>query len=304
MSSQVSATINSNFEKTVRNLSYRTNSSKTFRDNIELNCQIGVLLPTYCEAASIEQLINEIESLKLNISILVIDDSSPDGTMNIVRTLQEKYNNILLIVRPKKSGLGTAITDGFKTFLSFKNPPKYVITMDADYSHNPKDIPRLVKTAAEGYALVIGSRYLPGGETKKWSPIRIMISKAANEFASVAIGARIRDCTSGLRCYSMGLLEKVISELHSQTYEIQIETIRQAIKKGFFIREMPITFINRKLGKSKLSSNEIRQFVSYIAKAKLEDYFEIRRYPHYVDVTALSDEVLINLFYLRTVPEA
>ncbi len=271
---------------------------KILEGNFELNSDIGVILPTYCEAANIEQIINEIENLRLNVSIMVIDDSSPDGTSNIVRRLQKKYDNILLLVRSEKSGLGTAITDGMKIFLSMTNPPKYVITMDADYSHDPKDIPKLVNVADEGYDLVIGSRYLPGGKIIEWSPVRMMISKVANKFASVIIGLKIRDCTSGLRCYSLTLLRKVISELHSQTYEIQIETVRQAVKKGCRISEMPIIFANRKLGKSKLTLNEIRQFVSYIGKAKFEDYFGIPRYIYHAS-TESSNEVFIEFFNAR-----
>ena len=272
--------------------------SSQVEGNLDLKSEIGIILPTYCEAANIEKLISELEHSDLNASILVIDDSSPDGTSNVVRSLQEKYSNILLVVRPRKSGLGTAITEGMKTFLYLKDPPKYVITMDADYSHNPRDIPGLVSVARRGYDLVIGSRYFPGGRTVKWSPIRIMISKTANKFASVIIGARIRDYTSGLRCYSLRLLKRVINELHSPTYEIQIETIRQAVKKECCITEMPITFSNRKLGKSKLTLNEIRQFVSYVAKTKFEDYFGIPKYI-YAGKVQPSDEILTEFFHSR-----
>ncbi len=127
--------------------------------NLENTCEIGVILPTYCEAQNIEKLITEIENLQLNTSILVIDDSSPDKTSEIVEGLQKKYGNILLLVRSEKTGLGTAITDGFKLFLSLNNPPKLVVTMDADYSHNPKDIPRLLSSIRDPQGLVIGSRY-------------------------------------------------------------------------------------------------------------------------------------------------
>jgi len=129
---------------------------------IEVNSQVGVILPTYCEAQNIEKLITDIENLPLNTTILVIDDSSPDGTAEIVKKLKQKWPNVRLIVRPQKSGLGSAITDGFKVFLSAENTPKYVVTMDADYSHNPKDLPKLILAMRNGSGLVIGSRYCRG----------------------------------------------------------------------------------------------------------------------------------------------
>ncbi len=232
--------------------------------NLEANSEIGIILPTYCEAANIDKLIHEIESLNLNVSILVIDDSSPDGTADIVRELQKKYDNILLFVRPKKHGLGTAITDGFKIFLLLKNPPNFMITMDADYSHGPEEIRKLIGAAHQGADLVIGSRYCHGGSTINWGFFRLLISKMANLTASLIIGAGICDYTSGMRCYSMKLVDSIIDDLHSQTYEIQIDTTRQAYLRKFKIKETPITFINRKQGKSKLTLNEIKDFLSYM----------------------------------------
>jgi len=238
--------------------------SSNVEGDINIKSDVGVILPTYCEAANIGQLIQEIEDLKQKISILVIDDSSSDGTANIVRSLQKKYNNILLLSRPKKYGLGTAITDGFKIFLSLKNPPEYIVTMDADYSHNPKDVPRVVSTAKEGKGLAIGSRYCKGGRIINWSLFRLVTSRVANLIASVLVKAKIHDYTSGLRCYSTKLVRAIVADLHSQTYEIQIETVRQACRRKFDVREVPMTFVNRKKGKSKLTPNEIKEFISYI----------------------------------------
>jgi dolichol-phosphate mannosyltransferase len=229
---------------------------------LEQHSEVGIILPTYCEAENITKLIDEIESLDLNTSVLLIDDSSPDGTANLVRTLQSQYHNILIFVRPRKSGLGTAITDGFKIFLSLKNPPKYIITMDADYSHSPQDILRLV-SVANNTGIVIGSRYCPGGGAINWSITRLLISRVANLISSALIEADIHDYTSGLRCYSTELVKNMINDLHSETYEIQEETIRQARIKGFAVKEVPMIFINRKKGKSKLSKKEIQEFISY-----------------------------------------
>lgn len=229
---------------------------------------VAVLLPTYCEAGNIENLIREIEELKLNLLVTVIDDSSPDRTAEIVKKLQKEFSNILLFVRPEKLGLGTAITTGFRSLLSLKCPPDYFVTMDADYSHNPQDIPKLIRVAEHGYDLVIGSRYCKGGKTIGWPRIRWLISRLANFIASATIRTRLHDCTSGLRCYSRHYVEAVLPHLHSQTYEIQIETVKQAWLQGFRVKEIPITFENRKRGKSKLTKAEFRAFLSYVVKAK------------------------------------
>ena len=230
--------------------------------------EIGIILPTYGEADNISRLIEDIEDLKLNASILVIDDSSPDDTAKIVQEKQAKYKNILLCIRPKKSGLGTAITDGFKFFLSSKQKPKYVVTMDADYSHNPKAIPQLVSSMYKAdYGIVIGSRYCKGGNISGWPFTRKVISQVANFIAKLSLGLKPRDCTSGFRCYSTKFLTAAIGNLHSHTYEIQIETIRQALLRNFNVKETPICFINRKQGKSKLSLTEIESYLTYTLKA-------------------------------------
>jgi dolichol-phosphate mannosyltransferase len=256
-------------EKRSGGLGSEENVNDFVEGNLEGKSEVGLILPTYCEAANIQKIISEIESLNLDISILVIDDSSPDKTAEIVRNLQKKYRNIILFVRSKKLGLGTAITDGFKIFLSLENPPKYIVTMDADYSHNPKDLPRLIAAAKRGNELVIGSRYSQGGSVSDWSAIRLAISKVANLMASLVIGAPIRDYTGGMRCYSTKLVKTILGDLHSQTYEIQIETIRQSYLRGFKIKEVPITFANRKKGKSKLTPSEIIAFLSHILKSIL-----------------------------------
>ncbi len=201
--------------------------------------------------------------------LLVIDDSSPDETRSIVENLNEKYGNILLLKRPRKMGLGTAIRDGFELLLSQPNPPKYIITMDADYSHNPYDIPKLLEFAKSGYDLVVGSRYCEGGSAKGWTVFRRITSMVANRMARSLIQVQVNDFTSGFRCYSRRCIQDVLSKLHSQTYEIQIETIRQAKLHNLKVGEFPITFENRKKGKSKLSLSEIIAFSDYILKVLL-----------------------------------
>jgi len=226
-----------------------------------------VILPTYCESQNIEGLIIDIENLGLDASILVVDDSSPDGTAERVRKMQSKYDNILLRVRPAKLGLGTAITDGFQTYLTLDKIPSYVVTMDADYSHDPKTIPQLLSLAQAGCGIAVGSRYCKGGATEGWSSFRKLVSRTANLIAKSVVGLGLRDCTSGFRCYSADFLKAAIGSLHSQTYEIQIETVRQALSRGFTVAEVPILFTNRKRGKSKLTLTEIQSYTSYVLKA-------------------------------------
>lgn len=230
---------------------------------------VAVMLPTYCEAENIENLIREIENLKLSTIIAVVDDSSPDGTANIAKNLQKEYGNIHVISRPEKMGLGTAITAGFRYLLKLKKTPDYIVAMDADYSHNPQDIPRLVEAAMNGSDLAIGSRYIKEGKVIGSSLRRRLISRLANVVAALIVGARLHDCTSGFRCYSKRYVKSVLPSLHSQTYEIQIETIKQARLSGFTIKEIPITFVNRKRGKSKLTQTEIQGFLSYILRVWL-----------------------------------
>jgi dolichol-phosphate mannosyltransferase len=172
----------------------------------------------------------------------------------------------MLIVRSSKLGLGTALTLGFKTFLALERPPKKIIAMDSDYSHNPQDIPLLLSSLGKGDGLVIGSRYCPGGKISGWPLTRRVISRTANILAKSIARLKLNDCTSGFRCYSTDFLKAAIGNLHCTTYEIQIETAKQARLHGFGIKEIPVLFVNRKLGKSKLSFSEIKGFLHYITK--------------------------------------
>ena len=241
---------------------------------VETDPDTAIVLPTYCEAENIGDVICAIKELSLDSTLLVIDDSSPDETQNIVKGLKEEYKNIILLSRPRKTGLGTAVIDGFRLLLSQPNPPEYIITMDADHSHNPNDIPKLLDLAKKGYDVVVGSRYCEGGKVKGWTVARRIVSQTANKITRMIIKLPMSDFTSGFRCYSKKYVQKVLPKLHSQTYEIQIETIRQAKLQNSKVGEVPITFENRKKGKSKLALNEIIAFSEYILKAFWEQLFE------------------------------
>jgi dolichol-phosphate mannosyltransferase len=237
--------------------------------HLKANSQVGIILPTYCEADNIANLIRDINALKLDASILVIDDCSPDGTGQIVQNLQKEYDNILLCEREQKNGLGSAITDAFKLFLAMENMPQKIVVMDADYSHNPKDLPRIIDEMNGDCGVVIGSRYVEGGKIVGWPISRKLISRIANMTARSTLKLKLSDCTSGFRCYSAGFLKVAVSSLHSHTYEIQIETVRQAMVRNFKVKEIPVVFVNRKRGKSKLSRTEIQSYLSYIFKTVL-----------------------------------
>ncbi|HTY74485.1 MAG TPA: polyprenol monophosphomannose synthase [Candidatus Nanoarchaeia archaeon] len=234
--------------------------------NAKTNSRIGIILPTYCEVQNIEKIITEIQALPLDATILVIDDNSPDHTAEAVKKLQKKNDKLLLLERPEKAGLGSAITDGFRAYLAMEHPPEYVITMDADYSHNPQDLTRLVDAMNSDCSLAIGSRYCKNGKTQGWPVQRRIISRVANVIARQLLGLKLHDCTSGYRCYTTVLIRQTIGFLHSQTYDIQIETVKQAHQQGFQILEVPILFTNRKQGKSKLNVKEIENYLSYIFK--------------------------------------
>lgn len=246
---------------------------KVAKINLAVEPNVVVIIPTYCEAKNIEKLIRKIQRLDLNLRIIVIDDSSPDQTPQIVKRMGSEFDNVVLISRPKKMGLGTAITNGFFIALKLNPVPDFIITMDSDFSHDPADIPQLVKIAKKGYHLVIGSRYVSGGCMKNWPFSRRILSRTANLLATGVVGVKLKDFTSGFRCYSKDYVAQVLSKLHSTTYEIQIETIRQAYLNNHKIKEIPITFINRKNGNSKLSSTEILGFTSYILVTMLSNFF-------------------------------
>jgi dolichol-phosphate mannosyltransferase len=235
------------------------------------NSRVAIILPTYCEAENIKNLILTIENLKNDSTIIVIDDSSPDGTGDIVKRLQIEHSNVILLSRPYKAGLGTAITQSFRFILSQPNPPEHIITMDADYSHDPKEIPKLLEKANKGYDIVVGSRYCQGGKVKGWNLTRLMISKIANKITAKLVALPINDFTSGFRCYSRNYIQKILPNLHSQTYEIQIETLRQGCINQAKVIEVPITFTNRKKGKSKLTKNEILSFFLYVLKSAVKN---------------------------------
>ena len=212
-----------------------------------------VIIPTYNEKDNIRTVIERLQALPIELDILIIDDNSPDGTADIVRELQADDPHIFMINRPAKLGLGTAYITGFRWAL--ERDYEYILEMDADLSHNPDDVPRLIQECENGYDLVIGSRYVSGVNVINWPMSRLLLSYCGNKFASILTGISVKDCTGGFKCFRRELLEKLdLDKVSSSGYSFQVEINYYAWKKGFRITEIPIVFTDRKHGVSKMST--------------------------------------------------
>lgn len=222
------------------------------------NPRILVVVPTYNEASNIETLCRRIFALNIpELELLVVDDNSPDGTAAKVKALQNENPHIHLIEREGKLGLGTAYVAGFK--FALERSYDLIFEMDADLSHNPDDIPRFLEEI-KNYDLVVGSRYLTGYNVANWPMSRLLLSVFANWYTRVITGLPLKDCTSGFKCFRRHVLEAIgVDRLHSDGYSFQIELHYLAWKKGFRIKEMPIIFIDRVSGSSKMSRKVMRE---------------------------------------------
>jgi len=215
-----------------------------------------VIIPTYNERENIERIAQEILSSVDGVSILFVDDGSPDGTGEIADRLASKSSKIRVLHRPKKMGLGLAYVAGFG-YAKAENYD-YVITMDCDLSHDPKDISRLMNTAWNGVDLVIGSRYINGGRLIGWSLHRHLFSQLANFYTRGLLGFGVRDWTSGFKCYRRETFQLIaMLEKPAKGYGFQIESVYRAIKAGYRIEEIPILFRERRYGETKLGLSNI-----------------------------------------------
>ena len=213
-----------------------------------------VIIPTYNEKENIEAIVRKVFSLEGDYHILVIDDGSPDGTAAIVKTLQEEFPERLhLLEREGKLGLGTAYLTGFKWCLD--RGYDYIFEMDADFSHDPDDLPRLYAACAEdGADLAIGSRYSNGVSVVNWPIGRIVMSYYASVYVRTILRMKVYDTTAGFKCYSRKVLETIdLDAVRMKGYGFQIEMKYTAFRLGFKLKEVPIIFINRRLGTSKMS---------------------------------------------------
>jgi Glycosyltransferases involved in cell wall biogenesis len=233
-----------------------------------------IIIPTYNERENIENIIRAIFGLEKVFHVLIIDDGSPDGTADIVKHLQTEFPEELhLLQRPKKMGLGTAYISGFKW--SLDRHYNYIFEMDADFSHDPKDLPRLYKACSEeGGDVAIGSRYVTGVNVVNWPMGRVLMSYFASKYVRVITGMPIHDTTAGFKCYRRNVLETIdLDNIHFRGYAFQIEMKFTAYKCGFKIVEVPVIFVNRVKGTSKMNSSIFGEAVFGVIRLKLFSLF-------------------------------
>lgn len=228
--------------------------------------RILVIIPTYNENENIQKIIPEVLEQDPRIEILVVDDSSPDGTGEAVQRWSEKTTRVHLYLRSGKLGLGTAYVEGFKYAIA--KGYDLVFEMDADFSHNPKDLPQFLD-AIDHHDLVIGSRYIRGVNVVNWPLSRLLLSYFANVYIRLITGIPVRDATAGFRCYKREVLENIdLDHINSDGYAFQIEMCFIAWKMGFRLLEIPIIFVDRYVGISKMNSGIVKEAIWIVWKIR------------------------------------
>jgi dolichol-phosphate mannosyltransferase len=230
-----------------------------------------IILPTYNERENLAGFVGALEDVfnsnGLAGRILVVDDSSPDGTGEIADGLAERYSNLSVLHRPQKLGLGTAYIAGFKQALA--NDTRYIFEMDSDFSHDPAYVPRFLE-AIKNADLVLGSRYVPGGKVENWGFSRRLISRGGGLYARWVLGIPVHDLTGGLKCFRREVLESIdLDSVSSHGYGFQIELTYRAVRRGFRVKEIPITFSDRRLGESKMSKKIVFEAAWLVWKLRL-----------------------------------
>jgi len=230
-----------------------------------------VIIPTYNERSNIEKLLHDLLEAYAELDILIVDDNSPDGTGDYIQSVCNSNPRVKLLKRTGKMGLGTAYVAGFKYMLS--NGYDAAIQMDADYSHDPKEIHNLV-SALKYYDVVIGSRYIHGVRVINWPIRRLLLSYFANLYSRIITGMPIKDGTGGFKCFKRNVLESInLDKIHSNGYSFQIEMNFIAWKEGFHMIEIPITFTDRVEGTSKMSKKIVREAITMVWKLRLKSIF-------------------------------
>jgi dolichol-phosphate mannosyltransferase len=228
-----------------------------------------VIIPTFNEIENIEKIIRKVFSLSEGFHILIVDDGSPDGTAEVVKKLQGEYpNELFLMERKGKQGLGTAYIAGFKW--SIQKKYDYIFEMDADFSHNPDDLMKLYASVhQDGNDVSIGSRYIKSGKVENWPLNRVFISYGASLYVRMITFMPIKDCTAGFVCYKREVLENIdLDKIRFIGYAFQIEMKYRAWRKGYKLKEIPITFVDRKEGHSKMTKGIVKEAIFGVWKMK------------------------------------
>jgi dolichol-phosphate mannosyltransferase len=226
-----------------------------------------VCLPTYNERENLERMIVALEPL--GVRVLVIDDDSPDGTGAIADSLAAERDWLSVLHREKKEGIGRAYLAAFEHLLATTDA-ELILEMDCDFSHDPKDVPRLIAACEEGADFALGSRYVPGGGTRNWGLLRRIVSWGGSFYARVILGLQIRDLTGGFKCFHRRVLETLdLDAIRSKGYAFQIETTYRALRRGFTVVEVPIVFADRTEGTSKMSRAIVLEAVARVPALRL-----------------------------------
>jgi len=226
---------------------------------------VAVVIPTYNEGENIGRLLEKVLDLDLSLCVAVVDDNSPDGTADKAKAMGD--SRVKVIHRTGPRGYGKAVRDGFRW--AIESGADYVVSMDADFSHDPGRIPDLVRSAEKESDIVIGSRYCPDGGTINWPMHRIMLSRTANHYVRVGLGMPVLDATSGFRCYRRAVLEKLDTDaIRSEGYSFLVEVLYRCYLEGAQIGEIPILFVDRLKGKSKISTKEIYRSIFTVLRLR------------------------------------
>ena len=227
-----------------------------------------VVIPTYNEKENVRQIADAVLNVEPSLEILIVDDNSPDGTGRIADEMAQHNPRISVLHRQEKSGLGSAYIAGFK--LALERGYDYIFEMDADFSHDPKYLPRFLERI-ESHDLVLGSRYIKGVNVVNWPMSRLLLSYYANVYARLVTGLPVRDTTGGFKCFRRQVLEQIdLDAVQSDGYSFQIEITFKAWKKGFRICEIPIVFVDRLAGSSKMSKRIVREAILMVWKLRLQ----------------------------------
>ncbi len=228
-----------------------------------------IIVPTYNEKENLPAIISAVHEHLPSADILVVDDNSPDGTGQIADEIARNDNKVKVMHRQGKLGLGTAYVAGFRYALAEKYD--FIFEMDCDFSHDPKYLPAMVAEAEKGADLVLGSRYVSGGGTVNWGPLRKFISRGGSLYARTILGVPVRDLTGGFKCFRRNVLESIdLDSISAHGYGFQIEMTYRVLKSGFRVVELPIIFVDRRVGQSKMSKKIFVEALTLVWKLRLK----------------------------------